>query len=94
MGRLGPGRDIDLYGETVHLALEAAGHGQPGAIYASESAYWRLRQTYEFAERGEVAVHGEHSIRTYILTGRRIPAPQVPDIPVRLGERPKLRSVS
>jgi hypothetical protein len=46
----------------------------PGAIQVAESTYWRLRNRYEFQERGLLTLkHGEQ-INAYLLTGRRVAA--------------------
>ncbi|MGD9953292.1 MAG: hypothetical protein AB7S87_11990, partial [Burkholderiales bacterium] len=40
----------------------------------AESTYWRLRNRYEFQERGLLTLkHGEQ-INAYLLTGRRVAA--------------------
>lgn len=65
---------FDLWGAPVNDASRLQEEGVPGAIQVSESAYWRLRNRYEFEERGMLTVkHGEQ-INAYLLTGRKVAA--------------------
>jgi class 3 adenylate cyclase len=65
---------FDLWGAPVNDASRLQQESIPGAIQVSESTYWRLRNKYEFQERGTLALkHGEQ-INAYLLTGRKVAA--------------------
>jgi class 3 adenylate cyclase len=65
---------FDLWGGPVNDASRLQQEGLPGAIQVSESCYWRLRNKYEFQERGTLTLkHGEQ-INAYLLTGRKVAA--------------------
>jgi adenylate cyclase len=65
---------FDLWGGPVNDASRLQQEGVPGAIQVAESTYWRLRNRYEFQERGLLTLkHGEQ-INAYLLTGRRVAA--------------------
>ena len=61
----------DVWGDTVNTASRMESHGVPGRIQVTESTYERLRDTFEFEERGVVDVRGKGEMRTYLLIGRR-----------------------
>ncbi|HEV8516653.1 MAG TPA: adenylate/guanylate cyclase domain-containing protein [Candidatus Limnocylindrales bacterium] len=61
----------DLWGDTVNTASRMESHGLPGRIQVSEAIYTRLRERYEFEERGEIEVKGKGHLRAYLLVGRR-----------------------
>lgn len=65
---------FDLWGETVNIASRLEEEGIPGAIQVSEGTYWRLRNKYEFEERGVLKVKHGISINTFMLTGRKVAA--------------------
>lgn len=46
-------------------------HGVAGRIQVTEATYDRLRENYEFEERGVIPVKGKGEMRTYFLKGRR-----------------------
>ena len=46
-------------------------HGLAGAIQVTEASYQRLRNAYDFEERGPVQVKGKGEMRTFLLKGRR-----------------------
>ena len=65
---------FDLWGGPVNDASRLQQESIPGAIQVSETTYWRLRNRYEFQERGTLTLkHGEH-ISAYLLTGRKVAA--------------------
>jgi adenylate cyclase len=65
---------FDLWGGPVNDASRLQQEGIPGAIQVSETAYWRLRNKYEFQDRGSLKLkHGEH-INAFLLTGRKVAA--------------------
>lgn len=63
---------FDLWGETVNIASRLEEQGFPGAIQVSESTYWRLRNKYEFEERGVLNVKHGITINAFMLTGRKV----------------------
>jgi adenylate cyclase len=63
----------DLWGDTVNTASRMESSGLPGRIQVTEAVYERLRSTYDFEARGEVEVKGKGRLRTYLMTGRRLP---------------------
>ena len=71
----------DLWGDTVNTASRMESHAQPGTIQVTERTYERLREGYELAARGTVAVKGKGQMTTYLLLARReIQAPARPDV--------------
>jgi class 3 adenylate cyclase len=65
---------FDLWGGPVNDASRLQQEAIPGSIQVSESTYWRLRNKYEFQERGSLTLkHGEQ-INAYLLTGRKVAA--------------------
>ena len=61
----------DLWGDTVNTASRMESHGVPGEIQVSEAVYSRLRDRYEFSDRGEIEVKGKGPRQAYLLVGRR-----------------------
>lgn len=61
----------DLWGETVNLASRMETHAEVGRIHVTETTYWRLREKFEFEERGLVEVKGLGKVKTYFLIGRK-----------------------
>lgn len=57
----------DLWGDAVNVASRMESHGQPGAIQVTEATYVRLRHKYRFETRGEIAIKGKGSMKTYWL---------------------------
>lgn len=71
-GVIGINRFIyDLWGDTVNVASRMESQGEPGRIQVTEATYWRLRDRYEFAPRGEIEVKGRGRMLTYWLLGKR-----------------------
>lgn len=65
---------FDLWGGPVNDASRLQQEGVPGAIQVTESTYWRLRNRYEFEERGTLSLkHGEQ-LNAFLLTGRKVAA--------------------
>lgn len=65
---------FDLWGGPVNDASRLQQEGIAGAIQVSETSYWRLRNRFEFQDRGMLTLkHGEQ-IKAYLLTGRKVAA--------------------
>lgn len=62
----------DLWGDTVNTASRMESHGLAGHIQVTAATYERLKNLYEFEERGCISVKGKGEIRTYLLTGRKV----------------------
>lgn len=61
----------DLWGDTVNVASRMESHGEPGKIQVTEATYERLKQRYNFQERGIVALKGRGEMKSYWLTGQK-----------------------
>jgi adenylate cyclase len=61
----------DLWGDTVNVASRMETQGLGGQIQAAPEAYRRLRDSYEFTERGKIHIRGRGNMPTYLLTGRK-----------------------
>jgi len=59
----------DLWGDTVNLASRMESHGEPGRIHVSAATRELLGEAFRFEERGEVAVKGSGTMRTFFLLG-------------------------
>jgi class 3 adenylate cyclase len=64
----------DLWGDTVNVASRMESHGVPGSIQVAESTYERLRDRYDFIERGLIEVKGRGPVSTWFLLGPSIDA--------------------
>jgi adenylate cyclase len=71
-GVIGTKRTIyDVWGDTVNVASRMESLGVPGRIQATAAVYERLRDRYQFEDRGLIEIKGKGSMSTYFLTGRR-----------------------
>ena len=61
----------DLWGETVNVAAELQMTAAPGSILVSEAVHAKLKDRYDFHERGPHLLKGGGQIATYNLTTRR-----------------------
>src|SRR2546430_2840354 len=61
----------DLWGDTVNVASRMESHGVPGRIQVTPDTYARLRDRYQFEERGRIAVKGKGEMTTYFLLRRQ-----------------------
>ena len=61
----------DLWGDTVNTASRMESHGLAGRIQVSEETHRRLRNRYEFEERGEIELKGKGRRRAYLLVRRQ-----------------------
>jgi len=72
-GVIGAKRTIyDVWGDTVNLASRMESLGVPGRIQVTSSVFERLRDRYEFEERGVIDVKGKGMLPTYFLIGRKL----------------------
>jgi adenylate cyclase len=62
---------FDLWGETVNEASRLETEGIEGEILSSEPTYWRLRNSFNFEESGDVRINADLSIRAYKLKSRK-----------------------
>lgn len=61
----------DLWGDTVNVASRMEATGEPNRIQVTEAIYERLKDRFEFEQRGTVEVKGKGTMRTYWLVGAR-----------------------
>lgn len=60
----------DLWGDAVNLASRMESQGKPDCIQVTRPVYERLRDRYQFQERGLVAIKGKGNLMTYWLKGQ------------------------
>ncbi|MDX2100374.1 MAG: adenylate/guanylate cyclase domain-containing protein [Leptolyngbyaceae cyanobacterium bins.59] len=63
----------DLWGDTVNTASRMESHGVPDCIHVTAATYERLRDRYQFEQRGAIEVKGKGLMTTYFLVGRGVP---------------------
>ncbi|MGL5194281.1 MAG: adenylate/guanylate cyclase domain-containing protein, partial [Chroococcales cyanobacterium] len=61
----------DLWGDTVNTASRMESSGVPGKIQVTEAVYQRLKDRFEFEQRGLISVKGKGEMLTYWLVGKR-----------------------
>ncbi len=61
----------DIWGDAVNVASRMETTDQTGHIQVPQGVYDRLRDEFEFTERGDVAVKGKGVMHTWYLVGRR-----------------------
>jgi class 3 adenylate cyclase len=61
----------DVWGDTVNIASRMESTGSPGAVQVSHETYLRIRNMYDFEDRGEIEVKGKGAMRTWLIKGRR-----------------------
>jgi class 3 adenylate cyclase len=67
-GVIGQKRTIyDVWGDTVNVASRMEMLSAPGRIHVSPAVHDRLRDLYEFEERGTLDVKGKGEMPTYFL---------------------------
>jgi len=59
----------DLWGDTVNTASRMESHGVPGRIQVTEATYQRLRDRFDFEDRGEIEIKGKGRLHAYLLEG-------------------------
>jgi class 3 adenylate cyclase len=57
----------DVWGDAVNTASRMESQGQPGRIHVTAATYERLKDKYEFEQRGAIAVKGKGEMTTYWL---------------------------
>ena len=67
-GVVGMHRPIyDVWGDTVNVASRMESSGVPGRLVASQAAFERLRERFEFEEREMLDIKGQGMMRSYIM---------------------------
>jgi adenylate cyclase len=68
-----PGRKFsyDLWGDTVNVASRMEASGKPGMIQVTAVVHDRLKEQYQFQERGPIQIKGKGEMIAYFLTGRK-----------------------
>ncbi|MDX2211894.1 MAG: adenylate/guanylate cyclase domain-containing protein [Oculatellaceae cyanobacterium bins.114] len=61
----------DLWGDTVNIASRMESQGLPGRIQVTTAIYERLKDHYEFEERGAIYVKGKGEMMVYLLVAKR-----------------------
>lgn len=61
----------DLWGDAVNVASRMESHGVPGRIHVSEAYRNKVQSHFDFEERGETAIKGIGTARTYFLVRAR-----------------------
>ena len=62
----------DFWGDTVNIANRMESHGIPGRIQVTEATYQRLKDQYQFEQRGIIDVKGKGEMPTYWLLQKNI----------------------
>ena len=62
----------DIWGDTINTASRMESHGVPGRIQVTQRVHDKLRDQYEFEQRGVISVKGKGDMTTFFLNG---PAP-------------------
>jgi class 3 adenylate cyclase len=60
----------DLWGDTVNVASRMESLGTPKSIQVTEGTYLRLRDQFNFEQRGLIPVKGKGEMMTYWLVGK------------------------
>jgi adenylate cyclase len=61
----------DLWGNTVNIASRMESQGLPNQIQVTQAVYDRLRDRYQFEERGTIDIKGKGEMLVYLLQGKR-----------------------
>jgi PAS domain S-box-containing protein len=62
----------DLWGDAVNVASRMESSGIPGRIQVTQQMYERLKDKFEFEERGAIVVKGKGKMTTYWLIDTKI----------------------
>jgi len=57
----------DLWGDTVNLASRMESHGIPDSIQVTRPVFEKIRDHYNFEERGRIDVKGKGAVETWVL---------------------------
>jgi adenylate cyclase len=57
----------DLWGDTVNLASRMESHGIPDCIQVTRPVFEKMRDHYNFEERGRIDIKGKGAIETWVL---------------------------
>jgi adenylate cyclase len=57
----------DLWGDTVNLASRMESHGIPDAIQVTRPVFEKMRNQYQFEERGRIEVKGKGPIEAWVV---------------------------
>jgi len=60
----------DIWGDTVNVASRMESSGAPGRIQISDSTYQLVKDEFECEERGEIAVKGKGTMKTWFVAAR------------------------
>lgn len=63
----------DLWGDTVNLASRMESHGIPDCIQVTRPVFEKMRNHYNFEERGRIDVKGKGAIETWVLRSNMLP---------------------
>lgn len=61
----------DLWGDTVNVASRMESTGIPGKIQVTAAVCDRLKEQFDFQERGTLFIKGKGEMKTYFLVGKR-----------------------
>ncbi len=65
----------DLWGDTVNTASRLESHGVPGKVQVSDAMRERLRDKFDFEDRGVIELKGKGPIAVHFLKGRAASVP-------------------
>lgn len=55
----------------MNIASRMESHGTPGKIQVTETTYNKLKNLYDFEERGMIVIKGKGEMSTYWLMGKK-----------------------
>lgn len=61
----------DLWGDTVNLASRMESHGEAGKVHVSTSTYGLIKEEFDCASRGVIAIKGKGEMETWFIRGRK-----------------------
>ena len=60
-------RTYDYWGRAVNLASRLESTGEPNRVQISEATYWRVREYFQFEDRGSTVLKGMGTERSYFI---------------------------